>query len=265
MTHRILAILDEPQTTPSCLAAATSAASRIPNAEIEAAHLSFAEALAARPVLVPADGDPIEKVADVEAVYRTWIRGHLESRPRVEWMNHPPIDEESAVAAAQWFQTLAAAYPLSLEASAILHAILFRMARPFILVPSLWAPDEHRPFGCHILIAWNGSGGAQRAVFGAFPWLRSAARISVLIVDPGAATQSSIEVILREHGVRHDIPSQQISGPDKADDLLQEAYRVSADLIVMGAYTANEDMAGNERGITRRMFSETTVPLFMAH
>ena len=55
---------------------------------------------------------------DLQQIYRTWINGHPEYRGLVEWMAHPPQDEESAAAAAQYFQTLVLAYPLDLPSAA---------------------------------------------------------------------------------------------------------------------------------------------------
>src|SRR5690606_33559763 len=62
-----------------------------------------------------------------------------------------------------------------------LDSLLYSAGRPILVVPATTpAATEFR----RVLVAWNGSRSASRAVFDALPLLREAQRVVIFVVDP---------------------------------------------------------------------------------
>ncbi|TCS39397.1 nucleotide-binding universal stress UspA family protein [Paucimonas lemoignei] len=139
---------------------------------------------------------------------------------------------------------------------------------PVLLVPH---SSMVATIGERVLIAWNGSPEAKRAVFAALPILQSAKAVEVVTF----ITYGQMEAIgthpatdLATYLARHGIVAQVVEDnrvTDIGEALLSIASNFSADLLVMGCY-------GNSRmrelllgGATRRIFQSTTVPVLLMH
>ena len=101
------------------------------------------------------------------------------------------------------------------------------------------APEPLR----RILVAWNGSREAARAVHDALPFLLAAERTTVLIVDPQAQSSNvgeppgaDLAAHLARHGVRVEIKTVPGGGLAAGDAILAQAADEGADLLVMGGY-----------------------------
>ena len=120
----------------------------------------------------------------------------------------------------------------------------------------------------HVMIAWNGSLEASRAVFGAMPLLHLAGRVSIF-----AAPQYDIEGVdpadladsLSWHGIR----AHPVVGPKDehaiGSALVSAASEQQATLIVMGAYTHSRLRQSFLGGVTRHLLAHAPVPLLMSH
>ncbi len=140
--------------------------------------------------------------------------------------------------------------------------------RPALVVPhtgSLHPPGEN------VLIAWDGSREAARAVADALPLLESARYVSVDIVQHADGTREApmgIDVVawLATHGVNASLSTTRTHiGADVGTSLLDRASDMQADLLVMGAYghsRARERVFG---GVTRAMLESMTLPVLMSH
>jgi len=137
--------------------------------------------------------------------------------------------------------------------------------RPVVAIP--YAGD-HSGFGKRILIAWNGSREASRALHDALPILTRAESVVVLAVDPADEAHipgADISAHLAHHGVpveaRHSI------APDIAvgDELLNMASDLGSDMIVMGAYGRSRLREAVFGGATQHILSHMTVPILMSH
>src|SRR5690606_7294320 len=60
-----------------------------------------------------------------------------------------------------------------------LHAAIFETARPVVMLPN----DPPAKIGSNVVIAWNGTSEAARAVAGAMPFLEKAAKVYALTVE----------------------------------------------------------------------------------
>jgi nucleotide-binding universal stress UspA family protein len=144
------------------------------------------------------------------------------------------------------------------------EAALFRSGRPFFLIPR----NHTAGFSANrILIAWDGSQHAARAVAQAAPILHLAKKVEVLVAGSKEKVERfgapKIVENLERHGMDVDLTCR-----DSADDvetILRETKVSGASILVMGGYghsRAREIFFG---GVTRYMMSEAPLPILMAH
>jgi nucleotide-binding universal stress UspA family protein len=150
--------------------------------------------------------------------------------------------------------------------------VVLNSGRPVLLVPHTGRFDN---IGNRVLIGWDASMAATRAVSSAIPLLRRAHRVEVAVFDPpaqggapgsapGSAPCSEIALYLARHGIKIEVlqrESDQVVGAA----LLTLAGELNADLIVMGGYghaRFREIMLG---GVTHAILETMTVPVLMAH
>jgi nucleotide-binding universal stress UspA family protein len=141
------------------------------------------------------------------------------------------------------------------------------LGRPVLVVPRYGAFET---VGERVLIAWNGSREATRAVHDALPLLKRATKVTVLSIDPerdsGARVPSAdIALHLARHGVAAEAASTLGLDIGVGDVLLSRAADLSVDLIVMGAYGHSRVREMVLGGATRHMLQQMTVPVLMSH
>lgn len=146
----------------------------------------------------------------------------------------------------------------------IFEAALFECGQPLLVAP----PTVVSTLGRNIMIAWNGSPEAARAVSAALPFLTRADRVSLVTASGWAEGALNIDAAARRlawHGIDADVKSiSQFSGA-VGEVVLAEAAEREADMIVMGAYTQSRLRQMILGGVTRHVLSTATVPLIMAH
>ena len=143
--------------------------------------------------------------------------------------------------------------------------VAIESGRPVLTIPYI---GEVRTLGDRVLIAWNGSREAARAVHEALPILTRARSVTVLVIQPRDQEHlpgADIANSLARHGVK--VNTRQTAGEDISvgDMLLSEAANLNADLIVMGAYGHSRFREFVLGGVTRLLLASMTVPVFMAH
>lgn len=156
---------------------------------------------------------------------------------------------------------------LDLEKRFIAHVIL-EVARPVLVVP---AAQSNQAVGKNILIAWDGSREAVRAVNDAMPLLNSAEKVSVVAVggtssdEEGKCALPSICAYLKRHGV--EVCECEVKADDRKAGpvLLKEVETFGADMIVMGAYGRSRLRDIVLGGTTRHLLRHAKVPLLMSH
>lgn len=150
--------------------------------------------------------------------------------------------------------------------------ILLRSGRPVLIIPYT---GHFETVGERVLVAWDGSRLATRAVNDAIPLMKGAKKVDVLAVDPqnahglnkhGAIPGADMSL----HLARHDIKAEAehlTSGGDLSagDTLLSYAADSGIDLIVMGGYGHRRWREVVLGGVTRHMLNHMTVPVFMTH
>lgn len=146
---------------------------------------------------------------------------------------------------------------------------LFGAGRPVLVVPHAGRFAEA---GRRVLVAWNASREAARAVNDALPILRTAEAVTVLAVNPergiaghGEEPAADIALHLARHGVR--ATAEQVTAPDlpDAEALLNALAERGADLLVMGGYGHSRLREFVLGGVTRTLLRSMTAPVLLSH
>ncbi len=147
--------------------------------------------------------------------------------------------------------------------------VILDAGRPVLLIPYA---GQFETIGQRVLVAWNASREAARAVNDALPFLERAKQVSVMNVNPQSAAQQDGEVPgadlalhLARHGVKAEAAPTYGNDIDVGDVLLSRAADMQADLIVMGAYGRSRLRELVLGGASRHILRHMTVPVLMSH
>jgi nucleotide-binding universal stress UspA family protein len=148
--------------------------------------------------------------------------------------------------------------------------LVMSSGRPVLMVP--YAGYFPSP-GSHVMVAWDGSREATRAVHDALPLMLHAKRTTVVTVNGTHAEPagsripgSDIAAVVARHGIHIEVMDiVTASGESAGDTLLSQAADLGADLIVMGAYGHARWQELVMGGATRTMLRSMTVPVLMSH
>ncbi|MFC1664517.1 universal stress protein [Pseudomonadota bacterium] len=149
------------------------------------------------------------------------------------------------------------------------HSLVLESGPPVLVIPYIGTTQA---IGEKVMVAWNASREAVRAVNDALPILRGAKKVEVYAVNPkinehehGEIPSADICLHLSRHGVNaeaHHIVAKDI---DVGDMLLSRAADFDIDLIVMGAYGRSRIRELVLGGATRHLLNHATVPVLLAH
>ncbi|NQU59585.1 MAG: universal stress protein [Rhodospirillales bacterium] len=146
--------------------------------------------------------------------------------------------------------------------------MIMTSGRPAMVIPYA---GEYNAIGKHVLIAWDASPMAARAVHDAMPFLEEAEKVTVMVINPkdvetdtGELPGADIAAHLSHHGVNA-IADHVVSEMDPGDILLSRAADLGVDLIVMGAYGHARWAELILGGVTNHMLNHMTVPVLMSH
>nr|WP_247525742.1 universal stress protein [Bradyrhizobium sp. 199] len=165
--------------------------------------------------------------------------------------------------------TLFPVKPHDSRTESIVETFLFQSGRPILLCPEHLAA-ELRPEFENVMIAWDHSARAARAVADALPVLQAAASVRVVTVADDkteAIVQSGTALVdhLREHGVHASFETAKGSGSSIGKVLGSWANSHGMDVIVMGAYhhsRLNEIVWG---GVTKTVIGQPPCWVMISH
>lgn len=150
-----------------------------------------------------------------------------------------------------------------------LEQILLDVGRPVLVIPYIGAKQVP---GKSVVVAWNASREAMRAIHDAMPFLERAKTVRVLSINPprgpageGEAPGADVSHHLARHNVK--VEAVHIEAEDIAvgEVLLSRAADQQADLIVMGAYGHSRYRELILGGATRSLLEAMTIPVLMSH
>ncbi|MEC9435601.1 MAG: universal stress protein [Pseudomonadota bacterium] len=154
-------------------------------------------------------------------------------------------------------------------ADAVLDGALFNSGRPVLMIPSDWTGGS---IGTRVMVAWDGSHVASRAVHDALPFIETAAAVTVAIVDPdpgvdgtGEEPGADIAAVLARHGAKVEVQTLARAGASVAERLQSTAVEIGADLLVMGGYGHSRLREAIFSGVSRTVLEGPSVPVLIAH
>jgi nucleotide-binding universal stress UspA family protein len=158
--------------------------------------------------------------------------------------------------------------PPAISAFLLPAKVAFGAATPILVIPN---GVLSREIGRQILVAWDGSREAARAIRDAIPMLQDAERVSLLTIDPlrqrhmhDGPNPSELAAHLGRHGVSAETTELLAGEKSVTDALLAHAVEFGADLLVMGAYGHSRIWEFVVGGITQDLLETTTIPILMS-
>jgi nucleotide-binding universal stress UspA family protein len=151
----------------------------------------------------------------------------------------------------------------------LVEQVILGSGRPVLVVP--WAghfPDA----GKRVVVAWNGTGEAARALHDAIPFMRGAEAVTVLGFQKPPSGEGralpSLDIVahLAAHGVaaRYERTLVEVGEADFADLLLNRAFDLGADLAVMGGHVHAGVGGLHASPNTRKVLGSMTVPMLIS-
>lgn len=148
--------------------------------------------------------------------------------------------------------------------------VVMNAGRPVLIVPYA---GEFAQVGKRVLIAWDASMEATRAVTAAIPFLREADLVQVVVFDSksrpdahGEQPGADIALFLSRHGVKVEVSQQTTADRiDTGNAILSYAADFNADMLVMGGYGHSRFREVLLGGVTKTILQSMTVPVLMAH
>ena len=146
---------------------------------------------------------------------------------------------------------------------------ILQSGKPVVVVPEDYAGSD---LGRSVVVAWDGSRAAARAVTDAMPLLRKAVDVAVVVVERGRDMDrlgerpgADICGYLARHGVKAEAHMTHAGSASVGQTLSRWATDRGADLLVMGAYghwRIRELILG---GVTQDVLRDLHLPVLMSH
>lgn len=132
-----------------------------------------------------------------------------------------------------------------------------------VVPPGMTRIDASAP----VVIGWNATPEAARALRMALPHLRKAAQVHLVTVgsDNGDMPQLAASTYLSRHGVSSQLHALTGKGLSPEDELLRVARETGAGVIVMGAWGRSRLREALLGGVTRSLLDQGSVALMMMH
>ena len=140
---------------------------------------------------------------------------------------------------------------------------------PVLIVPAFGGVPS---MGQRVLVAWNGSREAGRALRDALPLLQQAAHVTLLSFDTGRLPMAQADLAdaeighyLARQGVAAELAVQVADDSEIGATLLSRVADSGADLLVMGCYGHSRFREMLLGGATRTVLESMTVAVLMSH
>jgi len=147
--------------------------------------------------------------------------------------------------------------------------VVLSVGRPALVVPYA---GTFPVVGERVMVAWDASRLATRAVSDAMPVLTQAKHVAVLAINPkggedghGDIPSADICLHLARHGVHVEAQHVYADDVDSGAMLLSRAADEGMDMLVMGAYGHARWREVVLGGVTRHVLKHMTVPVLMSH
>jgi nucleotide-binding universal stress UspA family protein len=146
--------------------------------------------------------------------------------------------------------------------------ILLETGVPVLIVPEGWDVSGDI---AHVVVAWNASREARRAISDAMPFLTAAQSVTLLVVDAekdpgrhGEQPGADAAVFLARHGAKIEVEQVDSNSRPVEEVILSRATALNSDLVIIGAYSRARTVERIFGGVTLSLLNKTTVPLLIS-
>jgi nucleotide-binding universal stress UspA family protein len=149
----------------------------------------------------------------------------------------------------------------------LIEGALFGSGRPVIVVPQI----QSQPLKLdNVMVCWDGSRPAARAIGDAVPFFERAKAIEIVVVTgerdkSGEITGANMKRHLARHGINVEIKRIAAGNAEVQTAILAHAADTAADFIVMGGYGHSRLREFILGGVTRSILKSMPVPVLMSH
>lgn len=149
----------------------------------------------------------------------------------------------------------------------IAENLLFEIGRPLLLVP---AQHKQAFSGKTVVVAWDNSKSAARALGDALALLPEMQELVFLIVEgekaiPSALDDSAVASVLSRRGIAARVVRQQLGERSIGTALQDGALELGADLLVMGGFGHSRLREFILGGATLSVFDDPRLPALLSH
>ncbi|WP_312163296.1 universal stress protein [Phenylobacterium sp.] len=135
---------------------------------------------------------------------------------------------------------------------------------PVLVTP---ADDYAPPAGKRVLVAWNGSREAARALRDGWPFIEGAEEVHVLVVSPSGegGPDGMLQRLLERHGVKPNIILDTSRDEDAAEVIERHMAELDIDLLIAGLYGRPRLQELVLGGVSRQLLQDVPAPLLLSH
>jgi hypothetical protein len=170
-----------------------------------------------------------------------------------------------------YYSTFADLMILAIEASErndnnymdLIKSAIFETSCPKLLIPST---SELKKFPEKVMLAWDGTSDSAKAIKNSTAILKNAKNILILSINEADKDISSIIEIksyLDSHNIKSEFLGVKHPNFCVGNTILEEASKINADLLVMGAYSHYKSMDNKLGGATKYILNNANIPIFI--
>jgi nucleotide-binding universal stress UspA family protein len=187
------------------------------------------------------------------------------------------ILDASVAGAADLFGRIARRFDLAVAGQArpkegateelLIEGALFESGRPVVVVPYVQTQAVTLE---RVLVCWDGSRPATRAIADALPFLQRAKAIDIVAVsgERGKGSElvgTNMARHLARHGLKVELKRVSAGNVDVPSAIRSHAAETGADFMVMGGYGHSRLREFILGGVTRTVLASSTIPVLMSH
>jgi nucleotide-binding universal stress UspA family protein len=149
----------------------------------------------------------------------------------------------------------------------LIEGALFESGRPVVVVPHVQTRGVTLD---RVLVCWDGSRPATRAIADALPFLRRAKAIDIVAVsgERGKGSElvgTNMARHLARHGLKVELKRLSAGNVDVPAAITAHAVETGATFMVMGGYGHSRLREFILGGVTRTVLTSSTIPVLMSH
>jgi nucleotide-binding universal stress UspA family protein len=149
----------------------------------------------------------------------------------------------------------------------LIEGALFESGRPVVVVPHVQTQGVTLD---RVLVCWDGSRPATRAIADALPFLRRAKAIDIVAVsgERGKGSElvgTNMARHLARHGLKVELKRLSAGNVDVPAAITAHAVETGATFMVMGGYGHSRLREFILGGVTRTVLTSSTIPVLMSH